>query len=175
VIPQILTNGALSRVPLRKRGTSPLGLPITEAFDCESSKIFPLSQVFQFTEFTSRLQSLRRQPRFITRVVTMGARTKNKRVEKRGSRKKKDSISVSAQPEATKKKAKRKPKLIALKGREQSQSQLKPTFEQIQLRAYFISEQRRNQGIAGDEHSDWVRAERELWNELLAERVSARD
>jgi hypothetical protein len=101
----------------------------------------------------------------------MGERTKNKRVEKRGSRKKKDPISVSAHPEATKKKAKRNPKLIALKGREQSQSQLKPTFEQIQLRAYFISEQRRNQGIAGDEHSDWVRAEREL----LAERVSARD
>ena len=105
----------------------------------------------------------------------MGERTKNKRVEKRAFRKKKDSSSVSAHPEATKKKAKRKPKLIALKGREQSQSQLKPTFEQIQLRAYFISEQRRNQGIAGDEHSDWVRAERELWNELLAERVSARD
>jgi hypothetical protein len=105
----------------------------------------------------------------------MRERTKNKRVEKRGSRKKKDSISVSAHPEATKKKAKRKPKVIALKGREQNQTQLKPTFEQIQLRAYFISEQRRDQGIAGDEQSDWVRAERELWNERLAERVSARD
>ena len=105
----------------------------------------------------------------------MDEKTKNKRVEKRGSRKKKNSISVSAQPEATKKKAKRKPKLIALKGREQRQSEPKPSFEQIQLRAYFISEQRRTQGIAGDEQSDWVRAERELWNELLAERVSARD
>jgi hypothetical protein len=105
----------------------------------------------------------------------MSERTKNKRVEKGGSRKKKDSISVSARPEATKKKVRRKSKLIALKGREQSQSQPKPTFEQIQLRAYFISEQRRTQGIAGDEQSDWVRAERELWNELLAERVSARD
>jgi hypothetical protein len=105
----------------------------------------------------------------------MGEKTKNKRVEKRGSRKKKDSISVSAQPETTKKKAKRKPKLIALKVSEQSQSQPKPTFEQIQLRAYFISELRRDQGIAGDEHSDWVRAERELWSELLVERVSARE
>ncbi len=105
----------------------------------------------------------------------MNEKTKKKRVEKRGSRKKKDSISVSARPEATKKKTKRKPKLIALKGSEQSQSQPKPTFEQIQLRAYFISEQRRNLSIAGDEHSDWVRAESELRNELLAERVSARD
>jgi len=138
-------------------------------------RFFLISQVFQFTEFTSRLQSLRRQPRFAIRVVTMDEKTKKKRVEKRGSRKKKDSISVSARPEATKKKAKRKPKLIALKGSEPSQSQPKPTFEQIQLRAYFISEQRRNLSIAGDEHSDWIRAESELRNELLAERVSARD
>lgn len=138
-------------------------------------RFFLISQVFQFTQFTSRLQSLRRQPRFAIRVVTMDEKTKKKRVEKRGSRKKKDSISVSARPEATKKKAKRKPKLISLKGSEPSQSQPKPTFEQIQLRAYFISEQRRNLSIAGDEHSDWVRAESELRNELLAKRVSARD
>jgi hypothetical protein len=40
------------------------------------------------------------------------------------------------------------------------------TIEQIQLRAYFIAERRRNLGIAGDETFDWVQAERELNTEL---------
>jgi DUF2934 family protein len=42
----------------------------------------------------------------------------------------------------------------------------KVTLEQIQLRAYFIAERRKNQGIAGDEASDWIQAERELKIEL---------
>ena len=42
----------------------------------------------------------------------------------------------------------------------------KPTFEQIQLRAYFIAEHRRSLGISGDETADWIQAERELLNEL---------
>ena len=41
----------------------------------------------------------------------MDAKTKNKRVEKRGARKKKDLISVSARPEETKKKAKKVAKI----------------------------------------------------------------
>ena len=41
-----------------------------------------------------------------------------------------------------------------------------PTFEQIQLRAYFISERRRNAGLPGDDQSDWLQARGELINEL---------
>jgi hypothetical protein len=100
----------------------------------------------------------------------MDEKTKKKHVEKRGTRKKRDLVSVSARPEATKKKAKKRTKLTGLKGTKQSQSQ--PTFEQVRLRAYFISEQRRNAGIGGDQHEDWLRAERELRNELLTERIS---
>jgi hypothetical protein len=36
------------------------------------------------------------------------------------------------------------------------------TSEQIQLRAYFIAERRKNSGIGGDENEDWAQAEREL-------------
>ena len=36
------------------------------------------------------------------------------------------------------------------------------TSEQIQLRAYFIAERRKNSGIGGDESEDWAQAEREL-------------
>jgi hypothetical protein len=96
--------------------------------------------------------------------------TKKKRVEKRSIRKKKDLDSVSAKPGATQKKAKKQPKRTASKRKKQSQDHLQPTFEQIRLRAYFISEQRRNAGIAGDEYGDWLRAESELRSELLAEK-----
>lgn len=41
-----------------------------------------------------------------------------------------------------------------------------PSYEQIQLRAYFIGERRKSLGIQGDETSDWVQAERELKEEL---------
>jgi hypothetical protein len=37
-----------------------------------------------------------------------------------------------------------------------------PSIEQIQLRAYFISERRMRLGIAGNSTSDWIQAEREL-------------
>ena len=37
-----------------------------------------------------------------------------------------------------------------------------PTLEQVQLRAYFIAQRRRELGLPGDETSDWVQAEREL-------------
>lgn len=41
-----------------------------------------------------------------------------------------------------------------------------PSYEQVQLRAYFIGERRKSLGIRGDETSDWVQAERELQEEL---------
>jgi hypothetical protein len=40
-----------------------------------------------------------------------------------------------------------------------------PTAEQIQLRAYFISERRKSAGLPGDETGDWVQAREELRNE----------
>jgi hypothetical protein len=43
-----------------------------------------------------------------------------------------------------------------------------PSNEQVALRAYFIGERRRNLGIPGDETSDWVKAEREISEELKA-------
>ncbi len=36
------------------------------------------------------------------------------------------------------------------------------TSDDIALRAYFIAEKRRSQGLPGDEHQDWVEAERQL-------------
>jgi Protein of unknown function (DUF2934) len=44
-----------------------------------------------------------------------------------------------------------------------------PSYEQIELRAYFIGERRHKLGQAGNETSDWVQAERELRQELQAE------
>ena len=40
------------------------------------------------------------------------------------------------------------------------------SFEQVQLRAYFIGERRKSLAIPGDETSDWVQAELELKAEL---------
>jgi hypothetical protein len=40
-----------------------------------------------------------------------------------------------------------------------------PSIEQIQLRAYFISERRMRLGNAGNSTSDWIQAERELKEE----------
>ncbi len=34
--------------------------------------------------------------------------------------------------------------------------------DDIALRAYFIAERRQQEGIHGDEHSDWIEAERQL-------------
>jgi hypothetical protein len=132
---------------------------------------FPsFSQVFQFTGFTTGLQSRRQLPGPTIRVVAMDEKTKKKRVEKRSIRKKKDPNIALAKPDATKKKAKKQSKLNALKKTEQNQDYLRPTLEQIRLRAYFISEQRRSAGIGGDAHGDWLRAESELRSELLAEK-----
>jgi hypothetical protein len=39
------------------------------------------------------------------------------------------------------------------------------TQEDVALRAYFISEKRRNHGLPGDEHQDWLEAERQLASE----------
>lgn len=36
------------------------------------------------------------------------------------------------------------------------------TTDDIALRAYFIAEKRRLNGLSGDEHNDWLEAERQL-------------
>jgi hypothetical protein len=40
-----------------------------------------------------------------------------------------------------------------------------PTDEQIQMRAYFISERRRRFDLPGDANSDWLEAKRQLLSE----------
>jgi hypothetical protein len=57
---------------------------------------------------------------------------------------------VVAKPAAPKKSAPKKKEEVIL------------TSEQIQLRAYFIAERRKNLGVAGDATGDWVQAEEEL-------------
>ena len=41
-----------------------------------------------------------------------------------------------------------------------------PTDEQIQMRAYFISERRRRFALPGDANSDWLEAKRQLLAEI---------
>jgi hypothetical protein len=41
-----------------------------------------------------------------------------------------------------------------------------PTVEQIQTRAYFISERRRRFDLPGDANSDWLEAKRQLLSEV---------
>jgi hypothetical protein len=41
-----------------------------------------------------------------------------------------------------------------------------PTDEQIQMRAYFISERRRRFDLPGDANSDWIEAKRQLLAEV---------
>jgi hypothetical protein len=36
------------------------------------------------------------------------------------------------------------------------------TLADVELRAYFIAEKRRSEGLPGDEHQDWIEAERQL-------------
>jgi len=45
----------------------------------------------------------------------------------------------------------------------------KPHYSQddVALRAYFISEKRRAHGLPGDEHHDWLEAERQILAESL--------
>ncbi|HXM74640.1 MAG TPA: DUF2934 domain-containing protein [Chthoniobacterales bacterium] len=40
------------------------------------------------------------------------------------------------------------------------------TDEEIQLRAYFISERRHRLGLVGDSNSDWLEAKRQLLSEV---------
>ena len=126
----------------------------------------------------------------------MEEKTKKKHVQKRAVRKKaksSDPVSVAAAPAVTltaaatpatppapateakksRKSSKAKPVSSAKSestARSGSNTRKRrahlPTYEQVQLRAYFISERRRKLGLPGDESHDWLTAERELREEL---------
>ena len=51
-----------------------------------------------------------------------------------------------------------------------------PTFgtDDVALRAYFIAEKRRTDGLLGDEHHDWLEAERQLLAESKSPKKSPR-
>lgn len=103
----------------------------------------------------------------------MEEKTKKKRVQKRAVRKKvkaAEPVSTAPSPAATTKtkkprKSSSKPKAIS---KAPKPAAFLPTFEQVQVRAYFISEHRRKLGLPGDDGHDWLTAERELMEELKA-------
>jgi hypothetical protein len=100
----------------------------------------------------------------------MEEKTKKKRVQKRAVRKKAvvaEPVPVAASPAVTKgsKKSRKSAKPAPSSSKARSTIPI-PTFEQVQLRAYFISERRRKLGLPGSEHHDWLAAERELRAEL---------
>jgi hypothetical protein len=100
----------------------------------------------------------------------MEEKTKKKRVQKRAVRRKTkaaESISVAAVPEvkAETKKPRKSSKAKSAANTQKLIVRL-PTYEQVQLRAYFISERRRKLGLPGDESHDWLTAEQELKAEL---------
>jgi hypothetical protein len=114
----------------------------------------------------------------------MEEKTKKKRVEKRAVRKKSKApepvvaIEAPVVPEIAPA-TPAKPKTPAVESKRPRQSSKRkssvklikpttdlPTYEQVQLRAYFISERRRKLGLPGDENHDWLAAEQELKAEL---------
>jgi hypothetical protein len=64
-------------------------------------------------------------------------------------------------------KAKSAPKAPAKKVPRPSNAK-EPTFEEIQLQAYFIGERRKKYGIPGNETSDWIEAELTLKAQFIS-------
>ncbi len=58
-------------------------------------------------------------------------------------------------------KAAAKPKKAAA-AKKPSPPAVEISSDDIALRAYFLAERRQQEGIPGDEHSDWIEAERQL-------------
>jgi hypothetical protein len=61
----------------------------------------------------------------------------------------------------------KKPKPVSLKKEKKSEHSMNLLHENIALRAYFISERRRELGWEGDEQADWFEAEKQLLEEAL--------
>jgi hypothetical protein len=86
---------------------------------------------------------------------------KEKQKPNRKITKMKSSRSVSAQDVPAKKSAK-KATVAKTPATPKNNRIIQERTDRVALRAYFIGEQRRSLGIAGDETSDWVQAEQEL-------------
>ena len=75
---------------------------------------------------------------------------------------------VAVAPIANKSAARSSSGTAAAKRPVRSSEAEEPSFEQVQLRAYFIGERRKSLGVPGDETSDWVQAQLELKAELTS-------
>jgi hypothetical protein len=73
---------------------------------------------------------------------------------------------IPAAPVAEKPTAPKSSDAETLKRPVRSSKAKEPSYEQVQLRAYFIGERRKGLGVPGNETSDWVQAELELKAEL---------
>ena len=66
---------------------------------------------------------------------------------------------------AAKKKATRGSKQVSHKSAPSTMPTYEPTDEEIRIRAYFISERRKQLSLAGDSDNDWLEARRQLVEE----------
>jgi len=73
--------------------------------------------------------------------------------------------STSAKRKTASPKKKRAVEKIEAKSAPIAPNAFDPTDEQIQTRAYFISERRRRFALPGDANSDWLEAKRQLLSE----------
>ena len=78
-----------------------------------------------------------------------------------------DKIKAGGRSTSPRKKSPPRKKLAPEKTDQPIAAQLgpEPTDEQIQTRAYFISERRRRFDLPGDANSDWLEAKRQLLSE----------
>jgi hypothetical protein len=73
--------------------------------------------------------------------------------------------STSAKAKKASSPKKRAVEKIEAKSAPVAANEFDPTDEQIQTRAYFISERRRRFDLPGDANSDWLEAKRQLLSE----------
>jgi hypothetical protein len=69
---------------------------------------------------------------------------------------------ASGRSTSVKPKKSARPKKVALGAAPVPATAYDPTDEQIQMRAYFISERRRRFDLPGDANTDWLEAKRQL-------------
>ncbi len=79
-------------------------------------------------------------------------------------------VTKPAAKPAARKAAAAKPKKAAPTKKTTTTSKPVLSLEEMQLRAYFISEARERAGLPGDAHQDWVEAERQLLAEHKAKK-----
>ena len=100
------------------------------------------------------------------RVITANqqiAMSKKKKKEKDEEKKPAKAVKAPAADAAVKPKPKSKAAAKPVKKKETGSKVI--TTDDIALRAYFIAERRQAAGGHGDEHADWVEAERQLRKE----------